>query len=562
MVTTILSWVLTYALHSTVLILSIWLVCRYVPRLSLATQEVLWKVALGGAIVTSSVQLGAGVQPPWGHFAMPQALATETAVATAPASTPAATPSTIQHRAGDLTIVAKRTPSLATPASVSTMAPQEPSAWPWVLFSLVAAGSTLGLVRVGLAARTLSKQLANRRDVIEDPLLETWLGLCNKAQLTRRVRLSTSPSLPSPVALVRREVCVPERAIEGLTPHQQESMLAHELAHVIRRDPAWLVASTVLEALFFFQPLHHLVRRKIEEVAEFRCDDWAALHSGTGVHLAKCLAEVATWVENQPATPMVATMASGRSPILRRISRLLDDKARVVSEMKPAWRVGASLGLLGAVAWLAPGVTAQARTTDAAPRAAMASASPRIEVEDVGATTHDRARVRIVGTDETVELDVAAPRPLPPPPPAPPAPPAPPRSSDMRIVIQGGWSMHGWPFWGPSSGYIGIEMDGLDMWFDEDAFEIEMEAMEDALELQADFFEDRADAFEEAAEWAAAAAEREAEAAREAMDARREAAEYEREAAEAAREAARARRFWTPASAPTPAAPTSELISL
>jgi len=65
MVTTILSWVLTYALHSTVLILSIWLVCRYVPRLSLATQEVLWKVALGGAIVTSAVQLGAGVQPPW-----------------------------------------------------------------------------------------------------------------------------------------------------------------------------------------------------------------------------------------------------------------------------------------------------------------------------------------------------------------------------------------------------------------------------------------------------------------------------------------------------------------
>ncbi len=546
MVTTILSWVLTYALHSTVLILSIWLVCRYVPRLSLATQEVLWKLALGGAIVTSAIQLGAGVEPPWGHFSMPQALATEAVQTTSsPSASAVSAPSTIQHRAGDLTIVAKRTPAAAAPVVASAM-PNDPGAWPWVLFSLVVAGSTLGLVRVGLAARTLRKQLAPRRDVIEDPLLETWLALCNKAQLAKRVRLSASASLPSPVALVRREVCVPERAIDGLTPQQQESMLAHELAHVIRRDPAWLVASTVIEALFFFQPLHHLVRRKIEEVAEFRCDDWAARHSGTGVHLAKCLAEVATWVEHQPTPPMVATMASARSPILRRISRLLDDKSRVVSEMRPAWRAGAALGLLGAVAWLTPGVTAQARTIADAPRAASNGASSRIVVEDIGPSgldTHDRARVRIVGGDETVELDVAAPRPLPPPPPArPAAPPPPPRSSDMRIIIQGGWSMHGWPFFGPSEGYIGIEMDGLDMWFDDDSFEIEMEAMENALELQADIFEEQAEAFEAAAEHAAEAAER--------------------EAAEAAREAARADRFWAPAAAAPQSDRASGLISL
>jgi hypothetical protein len=112
----------------------------------------------------------------------------------------------------------------------------------------------------------------------------------------------------------------------------------------------------------------------------------------------------------------------------------------------------------------------------------------------------------------------------------------------MRIIIKGGWSMHGWPFFGPSEGYIGIEMDGLDMWFDDDSFEIEMEAMENALELQADIFEEQAEAFE-------AAAERAAEAA-------------EREAAEAAREAARAHRFWAPAAAAPQSDRASGLISL
>lgn len=572
MVTTILSWVLTYALHSTVLILSVWLVCRYVPRLSLATQETLWKLALGGAIVTSAVQLGAGVQPPWGHLSMPQALAGETHGVVAPSVTSTETaPAMVRHRSGDLTIVATRTTAPATaPASVTaTTTTTTNAAWPWVLLSLVLAGSALGLIRVALGARTLRRQLAGRRDVIEDPLLETWLALCNKAQLTKRVRLSTSPALPSPVALMRREVCVPERAIDGLTPQQQESMLAHELAHVLRRDPAWLVASTIVEALFFFQPLHHLVRRKIEEVSEFQCDDWAARHSGTGVHLAKCLAEVAAWVERQPPTPMAATMASARSPIIRRITRLLDDRRRAVAEFKPAWRVGAAVGMLGAVAWLAPGVTPSAQASPSVPLATAGLAGPmppqRIVVEDVaGSGLHDRARVRIVGTHETVELDVAAPRPVPPTPPAPPLPPAPPpRSSELRIVIEGGWSMDAWPFAGPMNGFIGIQMDGLDLLFDDDPFSLEMEAMEDAIELREELWERQAEAAEEAAEAAAEAAERHAEAAEAALEARLEAAEREREAAESAREAAR----WDAVSArpwgSAPAAPgDAELIAL
>lgn len=566
MVTTILSWVLTYALHSTVLILSVWLLCRYVPRLSLATQEVLWKLALGGAVVTSVAQLGAGVQPPWGHFAMPQALATDTAAPASAVPSGAnvatsgdATPTMVRHRAGDLTIVATRTVAPSPIAAAAMPTPTEPGAWPWVLLSLVIAGSTLGLVRVGLAARTLRRQLAGRRDVIEDPLLETWLALCNKAQVTKRVRLSTAAALPSPVALMRREVCVPERAIDGLTPQQQESMLAHELAHILRRDPAWLVASTIVEAVFFFQPLHHLVRRKIEEVAEFQCDDWAARHSGTGVHLAKCLAEVAAWVERQAPTPMVASMASRRSPIVRRITRLLDDRRAAVSEFKPAWRVGAALGLLGGVAWLVPGVARSAEASPSTPRALVASAAPTIVVEDVGdGGMHDRARVRIVGADQTVQLDVAAPRPVaPPPPPPPPAPLPPPRSSSLRIVIEGGWAFDAWPFGGPMNGYLGLEMDGLDLFFDDDVFALEMEAIGDPFGLEAEVFEAHAEAAAEAAERAAEAAERRAEALEAAMEARQEAAERAHPTVRSVWEAAQA---WQEAGAGAPA--DGALISL
>ncbi len=541
MVTTILSWALTYALHSTILIGSIWLVCRAIPKLSLAMQESLWKLALVGAIATASVQQGAGLAPPWGHLGLPAALQVDAPAPIAAAAQPiVAQPTSVHHRAGELTIVATRQGAPVAAAVAAAPVPER-SAWPYVLLSLVAAGALFGLVRVIVAAVRLRKQLAGRRDVIEDPLLETWLALCAKAELGKRVRLSASPSLSSPVALARREVCIPERAIEGLTPQQQESMLAHELAHVVRRDAWWLHASAVIEALLFFQPLNHLARRKLEEVSEYQCDDWAARRTGTGVHLAKCLAEVAAWVDREPAGVAAPAMASVRSPIVRRIRRLLDlDPSRArEAEARPAWRAGAALALLGGVAWLAPGVEPRAQA--AARAAAAASPAARIEVEDVDDRAgHDRARVRIVGGDETVEVHVAAPRNPPPPPPAPPvpAPPAREPSGDISIIIQGGWMFDGWPLFGPGHGYIGIDIDGLgslEALLDEDPFEASIEQLERELERDAERLE--------------ASIEREMEARERAAERAEEAYERWLEADEARREAEDARASWGRATA-------------
>jgi beta-lactamase regulating signal transducer with metallopeptidase domain len=528
MVAAILSWVLTYALHSTVLILAVWLACKLIPKLSLATQESLWKLALCGGILSATLQVGIGVVPPWGHFGMPAALQTEAAPTTTIASAPA--PTVIRHRAGELTITATREPmaiaAAAAPAST-------PSAWPYVLLALVGLGSLFGLARVGVAALRLRKQLATRRDVIEDPVLETWLALCNKAELGKRVRLSASNALPSPVALVRREVCIPERAIDGLTPQQQESMLAHELAHVLRRDPAWRVAGALVEAVFFFQPLHHLVRRKLDECAEYQCDDWAARTSGTGVHLAKCLAEVAAWVEHQPSVPLASTMAGPRSPIVRRITRLLDGSKRV-GELAPAWRVGAALGLLGAIAWLGPGVSSSAAASPP-PGPALAAALPTtIVVEDVLADgRNDRARVRIAGSGETVQLDVAAPRPLPPPPPPAPAVPQREASDHLHIIIEGGMWWDAWPFHGPWHGHIGIDVHGLDALIEHELDHAFTDAFEDSLEIEAEAYERQAEAYESRAE----AWERELEARAREAEAHERAIERSADAYERAMEA-------------------------
>ena len=59
---TALAWLLTYAIHSTVLLSLAWLLVR-VRRWSPGASELLWKSALLGGILTASVQLRLDVRP-------------------------------------------------------------------------------------------------------------------------------------------------------------------------------------------------------------------------------------------------------------------------------------------------------------------------------------------------------------------------------------------------------------------------------------------------------------------------------------------------------------------
>jgi beta-lactamase regulating signal transducer with metallopeptidase domain len=126
------------------------------------------------------------------------------------------------------------------------------------------------------------------------------------------------------VALATGEVCLPRRALVELDTAEQESMLAHEIAHVVRRDPQWLIAARVIEAVLFVQPLNALARRRMQAVAEFLCDDWAVQRTRQPVMLAKCLAAVAEWVGRAPRLhAMSAMVESGGSPLVQRVRRIL-----------------------------------------------------------------------------------------------------------------------------------------------------------------------------------------------------------------------------------------------
>lgn len=358
----VLAWLLTYSMHSTVLLTLAWFASRRLT-MSPSTRDVLWKVALVGGVLTSLAQQRIAT-PLTGSFALAPTLSTITpsdAASGAASSTPSARTGVVQGAVlnrddgaaappanyADL----KSNPGLVAPST----APR--TAWSWQAMVVLAWASLAGVLAISYAARRLILigRFANRRTLVDGPLRGMLDALCRTVAYNTRVQLTSVNTIASPVALGMNEICVPEAVLTDLEPEQQRSLLAHELAHLTRRDPLWLTVGALIECVFFFQPLNRLGRKAMQRNAEFLCDDWAATQTGSGLPLAHCLERVAEWMEASPLGVPVAGMAEQRSLLVTRIARLIDSKRPRTVTSRLALGVGATV-LLAATTAAVPGV--------------------------------------------------------------------------------------------------------------------------------------------------------------------------------------------------------------
>ena len=329
---TMFAWLLTYLIHSTVLLGLVWLVTR---RLEPAVSELLWKVALLAGLVTGTIQSRLQLSPP-------------AAVTLPAASLPSPSPASDAGHESALG-------TTSTTSRISTTSASRPSLalLAVLLWGAIALASSLYYVARRLI---LVGRLADRRPVRDGPLATTLAELQRTTGYRGRVRLTMARTISSPVALGLSEICVPELALSELGAEQQCSMLAHELAHLARHDSLWLVGASLIERLFFFQPLNRLARRELETTAEYLSDEWAMRKTGSAVSLAKCLATVAEWIQASPLGVPVAGLAERRSLLVARIARLLDARLPQSPASRRGWAVLATLGVAATVA-AAPRVT-------------------------------------------------------------------------------------------------------------------------------------------------------------------------------------------------------------
>ncbi len=354
------SWLLTYALHSTVLLGLAWALTRR-AGVSAARRDVLWKAGMVGGLLTATLQTVLPFQPLSGVLALSSTAAPVTPTAELPwqgllPATEAAGPAARAPREDVPTVrvpAAAPEPSLeAGPASTGrglTLA-----LWGWAAISAA-------LIGLYLLQRRRALQGMGPREAVSDPVLCAMVGeLCVAGGVRWPVRLTRAAGLASPVALGWDEIVLPEAALTELDAGQQRSLLAHELAHLVRRDPFWLALGCSIERVFFFQPLNRLARVRLQEAAEYLCDDWAVRRTGSGVSLASCLVKVAEWVTATPQPVPLAGMAERRSQLVTRIHRLIEGRV-MPNAPRTLWFAAGAVALLGVTAVTVPTVTAHAQ---------------------------------------------------------------------------------------------------------------------------------------------------------------------------------------------------------
>jgi len=411
-----LAWSLTYLVHSTLLIGAVWLISRRLADRPLALDR-LWKLALVGGVVTATVQTAAGLSPAavqlgasheaaavaaykpvevrW-HFDFPtaplkehrtrgtgdggQGTGDDSAVVgslTSPAGSSSAPESVSGSESASESVSGPESASgsvsrsgsesVSGSAAGAAAADMGAEAWKWVVLLAVVISLLLAM-RLGVTWFRLRRILSDRQLVTDGQAALILEQLEARAGLRRRVRLSATSRLEVPIAIgiVRPEICVPRRALEELDTGELETMLAHELAHLVRRDPAWRLLAGLVCRVFFFQPLNRLAAARIETASELLCDDWAVEHTDEPLALARCLTEVAGWIaapalEGSP----VPAMARGGSGLGRRVRRLLAAGDRGSGGMRrERWFIPLGAGLVALLIFAAPGAT------DTAPRPA------------------------------------------------------------------------------------------------------------------------------------------------------------------------------------------------
>jgi Zn-dependent protease with chaperone function len=277
-----LSWFLNAAWELPVCFICCWLLVRFVPRLAAGTRYVLWLLAFGlGFLAPFGTLLGL-----WGDSK------------TIGSGFGAALPTTVNDSgAPDLLLL---------------------------IFAAPALYHALLLLRGGIAA----SRLARRAVPVEPRILESALPRDLVVNIKRyRARIfstgsATSACGPFTFGVRRPFILIPATLFTPPNRQMLVSVVAHELAHVQRRDMLFHLLCEIMLVPLAFHPFAYWLRSRLAEAREMACDARVSGPILSATDYARCLLDVAATL-NDTASSLNALGISESATLEHRIQSLI-----------------------------------------------------------------------------------------------------------------------------------------------------------------------------------------------------------------------------------------------
>jgi bla regulator protein blaR1 len=146
---------------------------------------------------------------------------------------------------------------------------------PVVLFVLWLGGALFVLIRWLARWRRAACLIRQAHPITEGAAAETVRRLAERAGVRTPVRIvsSRAPLEPGVFGWLRPVLFLPEGIEKHLSAEQLESVIAHEISHVQRRDNLFAAIQALVEAVFWFHPLVWWIGARLLEERERACDE-------------------------------------------------------------------------------------------------------------------------------------------------------------------------------------------------------------------------------------------------------------------------------------------------
>ncbi len=175
--------------------------------------------------------------------------------------------------------------------------------------------------RVSLAVRE-AVALTHGREVEALRRLEHAEGVRQKIEM----RLSRTSMQPGVFGIARHVLIWPERISERLDDAHLETILAHEVWHVRRRDNLAAAIHMVVEAIFWFHPLVWWLGGRLIEERERACDEQVLVLGGAPKVYAEGILKVCEFYVEAPLACVSGVLGAD---LKKRIVRIMSGHAAV-----------------------------------------------------------------------------------------------------------------------------------------------------------------------------------------------------------------------------------------
>ncbi|MDQ3800018.1 MAG: polysaccharide deacetylase family protein [Acidobacteriota bacterium] len=183
--------------------------------------------------------------------------------------------------------------------------------------------------------------------------LERFSVLCEKLKIRQSVKFLKSELIRTPIVIgwLKPVILVPAGVFLQISPHELETVIAHELVHIRRYDALVNFAQSIVETLFFYHPCVWWISAVVRKEREFATDEAVVkILENSHIVYASALAnlEEIRLSANQNLPPFSTAAVKGGN-LMQRITKILQKNTETRARANSAWSAGLALMLISAV---------------------------------------------------------------------------------------------------------------------------------------------------------------------------------------------------------------------